>query len=303
MFWLALLIVIYSYLEAQFIKVRRNKVPLDNLPPSFDGFTIIHISDLHSSRFGVREKRLCRILRQTEGDMVVFTGDYKLRKTTNEQKVTEILRQIAGCTRPRFGMLGVLGNSDNEEMVEGIEKAGIEILSGGVKKLTLGEGNLWIAGIGDSPLLEATRALLSVTSLLPRDSRGFKILLSHSPDVMPLAGALGYALVLCGDTHGGQIRLPFIGPLVVKSEISRRYCWGIIREGSTVLCVSSGLGTRTFPLRLLCPPEVRVLTLVAKSDSLIKKKSSPQRPQRSQRFAHHHLAVLSLLGELSVLCG
>jgi len=261
MLWLALLTLIYSYLEAQFIRVRRDTVFVKNLPPSFDRFTIIHLSDLHSSRFGVREKRLCRILRELNGDLVVFTGDFKARKTTNEQKVAEILQRITACARSSFGMLGVLGNKDSPGMVEGIEKGGIELLSGRVKRLSLGNDALWIAGIDSLPLRQATRTLLSVTALMPEN--GFKILLSHGPDVMPLARALGYALILCGDTHGGQIRLPLIGAPVVKSAISRRYCRGIVRESGSVLCVSIGIGTCAFPLRLFCPPEVRLLTLVA----------------------------------------
>jgi len=263
MFWLALLIVIYSYLEAQFIRVRGDTVFVNGLPPSLERFRIIHISDLHFSRFGAREKRLCRILEKTDGDLAVFTGDYKARKKTNEGKVAEILQRVSACTRARFGSVGVLGNKDNQGMVEGIERAGIEILSNSVKRLTLGKDDLWIAGIDDLPLERATRALLSVTSMMPENSP--RILLSHRPDVARLARALGYAVILAGDTHGGQIRLPLIGAPYVKSKVSRRYCWGIIREGDSVLCVSSGIGTSGFPLRLLCPPEVRVLTVVGKA--------------------------------------
>jgi len=270
MLWVALLILIYSYLEAQFVSVRRDTLFVKGLPPSFERFTIVHLSDLHCSGFGAREKRLCRILQQLNAELVVFTGDYKVRKSSNERNVAETLRPITGCIRPTFGTLGILGNKDNPRTAEGVEKAGIEILSGKVKRLSLGGDVLWIAGIDSLPLRRIAGALPSVTSLMPRE--GFRILLSHGPDVMPLARALGYSLVLCGDTHGGQIRLPFIGALMVKSRISRRYCHGLISEGDTVLCVSSGIGTSAFPLRLLCPPEVRILTLTAKNDRSGKEK-------------------------------
>jgi hypothetical protein len=280
MLWLALLIVLYGYLESQQIRVRRDRVALEGLPRSLEGFTIIHLSDLHSSRRGRQEKRLCEILRGLEGDLTVFTGDYKRRKTTNPQKVAEVLQEVSSCTRPRFGKVGVLGNKDDRKTAEFVQKAGIELLSGRAKRLKIGDDAVWIAGINAPRFERATGALLSVTSLLPEES--FRILISHGPDVTPLASALGYALILCGDTHGGQIRLPLIGAPMVKSKISRHYCWGIVRERGTVLCVSGGIGTCAFPLRLLCPPEVRLLTLTGKRPLAAKEKDSPRRAQRSQ---------------------
>jgi len=278
MLWLALLILLYCYFEAQSLRVRRDRVALEGLPRSFEGFTIVHLSDLHSTHPGRREKRLCGILRGIEGDLVAFTGDYKRRKSTNTRKVARVLQEISSCARPRFGKVGVLGNKDGLKMAEVVEKAGIELLSGRVKRLEVGKDALWIAGIEAPRFERAAEALLSVTSLLPEKS--FRILLSHGPDVTPLAASLGYALILCGDTHGGQIRLPLIGAPVVKSKVSRRYCWGIVKEGGTVLCVSGGIGTCAYPLRLLCPPEVRILTLTARRDCAGEEKNSPHRTQR-----------------------
>jgi len=261
MLWLALLVVLYSYFEAQSIKLRRDRIAVDGLPPAFDGLRIVHISDLHSAYFGPREERLCELLRNVDGDLVVFTGDYKSRKKTKEVGVVRALEQIVRCIRSPFGVLGVLGNKDNRGMIEAIERAGIEVLSNKTKRLTIGKDAIGVAGIDGLSLEKTTRALMSVTSEMPDPS--FKILLSHTPDVTPLARALGYALILCGDTHGGQLRLPLLGAPVVKTMVSRRYCRGIIREGNSILCVSSGIGTCAFPLRFLCPPEVRVLTLVS----------------------------------------
>jgi predicted MPP superfamily phosphohydrolase len=261
MLWLALLILLYGYLEARFISVRRDVVHLEGLPTSFEGFTIIHLSDLHAAQFGARERRLCRILRELNGDLVVFTGDYKARKRMGEQTVMKVLDHITGCIRSRFGVLGVLGNKDGQGAGERIGRAGIELLSGRSRRLTLDGDSLWIAGIDSLPLHRIPKVLLSVTSSMPEGS--FRILISHGPDVMPLARRLGYRLILCGDTHGGQIRLPLIGAVIVKSRVSRRYCRGLVREGSSLLCISAGIGTCGFPVRTLCPPEVRILTLAS----------------------------------------
>ncbi len=198
-----------------------------------------------------------------EADLTVFTGDYKRRKATKESKVGKVLQEVVPCVRSRFGILGVLGNKDNPLMIEQLQRAGIESLSGRAKHLSIGKDLLWVAGI-DAPILRrATKALITVTAQIPDGS--FKILLSHGPDIARLASALGYALTLCGDTHGGQLRLPLIGAPVVKTEVSRRYCRGIIHERNSVLCVNTGIGTCAFPIRLLCPPEIRILTLVSKT--------------------------------------
>lgn len=259
MLWAALLLLLYGYFEAQAIRLRSKRIVLKRLPRAFEGFTIVLLSDLHTSSYGRREKRLCELLRTVEADLVVFAGDFKRRTATNDAPVAAALKEISRCLRSRLTPLAVLGNKDNAGMTAGIEDAGIDRLSGRAKRLTRQGETLWIAGVDSFNLQRLTRALISATSEIPDGS--FKILLSHGPDVAPLANALGYDLILCGDTHGGQIRLPLIGAVDVKSEISRRYCRGILREGSATLCISAGIGTCAFPVRLLCPPEVLLLTL------------------------------------------
>ena len=259
MLWAALLLLAYGYFEAQAIRLRRRRIVLKRLPRAFEGFTIALLTDLHMSCFGPREKRLCELLCKIEADLVLFAGDFKRRKATNEAPVAAALQEISRCLRSRLTPLAVLGNKDNAGMTAGIENAGIERLSGRAKRLTRKGEELWIAGVDSFDLQRLTRALISATSQIPEGS--FKILLSHGPDVARLANALGYELILCGDTHGGQIRLPLIGAVDVKSELSRRYCRGILREGNATLCISTGIGTCAFPIRLLCPPEVLVLTL------------------------------------------
>jgi hypothetical protein len=89
----------------------------------------------------------------------------------------------------------------------------------------------------------------------------FRILLAHTPDFLPDAKANGIDLVLAGDTHGGQVCLPLVGPLYVKSRLSRRHARGHVVEGGTQMYVNAGIGTQYLPIRILCPPEITVLTL------------------------------------------
>src|SRR5439155_2409804 len=99
----------------------------------------------------------------------------------------------------------------------------------------------------------------------------------HSPDPAPELAALGYALILSGHTHGGQVRLPFAGALITNSQVPRKPAMGLSRLGPALLHVSPGLGTSKFaPFRFLCRPEVMLLELTA---------SPEDRPDRDQRLA------------------
>jgi uncharacterized protein len=84
----------------------------------------------------------------------------------------------------------------------------------------------------------------------------------HSPDSLPEAVASGYAFVVAGHTHGGQIRMPFVGALVTNSQLPRRVASGLFRMGDAVVHVSPGLGTNKYaPFRFLCRPEATLLVL------------------------------------------
>ena len=93
----------------------------------------------------------------------------------------------------------------------------------------------------------------------------FTVLLSHSPDYVLTAQKYGVDLVLSGHTHGGQIRLPFIGPVVCNISLGRKYMRGFFYFDKTALYVTSGIGTVFMPLRLFCPPEITVINLLPES--------------------------------------
>jgi hypothetical protein len=93
------------------------------------------------------------------------------------------------------------------------------------------------------------------------DPDAFRLMLAHSPDIMPDAVEEKIDLVLAGHTHGGQVRFPFVGATVCPSRYGTRYAAGLYREGRTTLYVNRGLGTVRFPVRFLCRPELALLTL------------------------------------------
>jgi predicted MPP superfamily phosphohydrolase len=121
---------------------------------------------------------------------------------------------------------------------------------------------LWLVGLGDAWTggADLDRARADV----PEGAT--TILLSHSPDVIEEAATRGVSLVLSGHLHGGQIVIPFAGPVVGMSKFGTRFAWGHFHIGDTQLIVSRGLGEEGVPLRLFCPPEIVVLTLRCPAD-------------------------------------
>lgn len=285
---LAVGLVAYSYWEAGQIQVVERELAFDGLPPAFDGFRIIHLSCIHTRGYGRVERRLRRLLEGIDADLLVMAGDFKAHITTPPERVhPSIDRIFEGLDYP-YGMVAVGGNHDwgrfyEELAARGrftclmraallIEKGGeaIALLGGHTARPIGGRGDheidecAWVGNVARRhplwPLLPDTKARpWTCDRVYAGDA--FRILVAHTPDFIVDAQANGIDLVLAGDTHGGQIRLPFIGGLYIKTRAPRAYDRGHFVEGGTQMYVNPGIGTQYVPLRFRCPPEITILTL------------------------------------------
>jgi hypothetical protein len=134
-------------------------------------------------------------------------------------------------------------------------------------KLDLGNGrHLTIIGMDCTHYLPRDRAQLAqLTAQVPDDAP--QLFLYHSPELMPEAAEIGIDLYVCGHTHGGQVRLPLVGPLLTSSQLGRKYVMGLYREGRTHLYVSRGVGLEGLSaprVRFLAPPEITLFTIRGK---------------------------------------
>jgi len=220
----------------------------DRVPPAFDGFRIVQVSDLHNKRFGKEQKRLLAAIREAGPDMIALTGDFADKATRNLDAVEELLAGTQGLAPIYF----VEGNHDLNSPFYGallalLSQYGVTVLDGyaqlerdGESMRMLGFG-YWTPGEFD----------------LPAD-----IALSHSPDGFPAFARQGFGLVLSGHIHGGQIALPngraFVGP---NGKLFPRYSHGEYRQGDSTMLVSRGLGISRIPFRLFAPPEIVVIEL------------------------------------------
>ena len=196
-------------------------------------------------------------------DVVLLGGDLVDRAAPNA--LEPLFEQLARLRAP-LGVFAVLGNHDHMrfrrgagladtlQLVDALQQAGVRVLHN--EGLALRD-DLYLAGIDD--FREGRPDLRAALAGRPRSSAC--VLLSHNPDVLPLVPT-DVELTLCGHTHGGQVRLPFIGPIVTSSWHGRRFDMGWV-AGPARGYVTRGLGVTTLPLRIACPAELTVLDLTA----------------------------------------
>ena len=270
-----------SIVERNWFALRKHRVPC--LPPGSAPLQVLHISDLHF-RTGQRLKRsfLGRVAR-TNPDLVVGTGDF-LGGPGAVDDTVEAVTQI----RPKTAALYVLGSNDYyrssptnpfkyllgpsnrhgpprgkpnpwRDMVAALDAKGWRLINNEATTVALdGLGAVDVVGLDDPHLRRH-----DITVASPRSGEGFRLAVVHSPDAAPALAELGYDLIVCGHTHGGQIRVPGVGALVTNSTLPREMARGLHRMDGAWLHVSAGMGTSPFtPVRFGCRPEACLLELV-----------------------------------------
>ena len=227
-----------------------------NLPPAFEGFRLLHLTDLHCDLEPALMPVVMDLIHRAPHDAAVLTGDYRNGMEGDHSAATQAMLALRKALSP--DCWGILGNHDPLEMVLEFERDGLPILLNETAEIRRGADSLWIAGI-DDPHYFQTHDLAGTRKRAPEDA--FVILLSHSPETYAEAADLGYSLQLSGHTHGGQICLPGGRHLVVPCKVPRRFISGEWRHGSLQGYTSRGTGGCGVAARWNCPPEVTLHTL------------------------------------------
>ncbi|MCH2113363.1 MAG: metallophosphoesterase [Pirellulales bacterium] len=254
----------YAYgFEPHWIEVVERSLPIDRLPEPLVGRRLVQLSDLHVGDAVNRDYITSAVtsVADLEPDLIVITGDF-MTCDENEQlnQVEEVLSRLPAAPLGRFGILGNhdYGRTHNRpvparELTQAMENLGIRMLRNEVADTN----GLQIAGVDD---LLAGYCLPSPT-LAELDLSRAALMLCHNPDAMDHPIWLEYrGWILSGHTHGGQCRLPWLGPPVIPVR-NRRYTSGEIRlTGDRHLYINRGLG-HTHRIRFNCRPEITVFTL------------------------------------------
>ncbi len=257
--WLAIAAILgiglYALIwEPQWIRLAHYDVSLPGLDPVFDGFTILHLSDLHG-RVGAFS-----YLRRhpVSTDIIVVTGDLYAWKTLPRSRVAAELEQL----RAPSGVYYVSGNHDYDKrrLEVGPWEPHDRNLDNRTVSVARGQARLWIAGIPD--LIEGDPHLPGVVHALEA-SPDPAILLSHRPDALLLPESSRFGLILSGHTHGGQITLAGWWAPLRHNHIGHGYVSGCMsgNDGKTTLITSAGLGASELPARFGARPEIVHITL------------------------------------------
>ncbi len=233
-------------------------VPLPHLPDAFDGFRILHLSDLHIEGMIDKGQALKAILPTLDYDLCVLTGDFRFRTYGSYDKTLRLMKELVQTIHAPFGVTGILGNHDWLEMVPGLEDAGIRMLLNETQPIEKGSDAIWLLGLDDVHYYE-TGDLQKAVDAAPSDA--VRLLLVHSPEIIPEAFAAGMDLYLCGHSHGGQICLPGGKPIITHCRCARSYKAGPWKHESMRGYTSRGVGTSLFPIRMNCRPEIIIHTL------------------------------------------
>jgi predicted MPP superfamily phosphohydrolase len=233
------------------VQVRHNIIRLAELPPAFDGFTLLQLSDLHADMSGGAMARLVELLPDLRYDACALTGDYR-GKTFGP--FAAAMDQVARVRERLSGeVYGILGNHDSIRMVPGLERLGIRMLVNETVALKRHGQRLHLAGIDDAHFFR-THDLVKVAAAVPPGECA--VLLSHTPEVYREAAQAGFAALLAGHTHGGQICLPGRVPITLDADVPRRLGAGPWQYGGMVGYTSVGVGASIVTARLNCPPEI-----------------------------------------------
>ena len=245
------------------LTVEEIQVSLPGLHSALDGFKIVQLSDIHFLPFtqiDFIEQAVTKAL-SLKPDLIVLTGDFVTDEADTIFGTVKTLSRLNAT----YGVFAVLGNHDVRAgariVRQGIEEAGITLLHNRGFTFDVGHGQLNLAGVDDCiwghPDIHA--ALKNLQTRAPT------LLLAHEPDVIDDFSSAGpIALQLSGHTHGGQVRLPFLGTPILP-KLGEKYVQGLYRVNESWLYTNRGLGMVSLPIRFNCPPEITEITFCAAS--------------------------------------
>jgi uncharacterized protein len=243
--------------NADHLVVKTHTVVFANLPPAFDNFTILHISDLHADISVSAMRHLVSMVGGLQYDICVLTGDYRGRTYGPFEKTLEIIYELR--VQLKGTVYGVLGNHDSIRMAPPMEAIGIRMLFNECEPIVRDGQRIFLAGV-DDPHFYRADDIEKAAAQIPSDS--FCILLAHTPEIYDRALSAKFDLMLCGHTHGGQLCLPCGIPIKLEAALPRSMGAGPWRHGALVGYTSVGAGTSLLPVRLNCQPEITLHTLL-----------------------------------------
>lgn len=249
----------------QNLRIEQSRITVRNkkIPDAFDGFVIAQISDLHNKSFGKNQCKLLEKLFRLNPDCIVVTGDCIDKRKPCLKKALDFISGASGIAPVYM----VSGNHEHwmgryQLFYEAYQTAGAIWLENRQVELNRAGEKMVLSGLQD-PISESKEVFLqNLQQLCSGAGNAFHVLLCHRPEYFEEYVKNKVDCVFAGHAHGGQVRIPWLGPLFAPNQgIFPYYTKGIYMEKETSLIVSRGLGDSKIPLRLGNRPEIVVVTL------------------------------------------
>ncbi len=249
----------YSYFVAPFrFALTHTDIPIPHLPAAFDGFRIVAFGDVHYN-WRIEAKQIAQVVTMANSahpDVVCLLGDY-----VSKQGNLAFPSGLADL-RARLGVYAILGNHDflgrDRIITHQLERVGATVLRNRNVAFERSGQRIWVAGVDD--LRSHQSNLQQALAGIPNDE--VKILLAHNPDFAARASCIAppIDLQLSGHTHGGQVKLPLVGPPALPHN-HKEWLAGRYNVNGMWLYVNRGTGMSSIAHRLNVRPEVSVITL------------------------------------------
>jgi len=238
--------------------IHTNTIKVKGLPARFEGFRILHLSDLHLDAYKGLGSHISSLIGPEAYDMAIITGDFCFRTMgPYKEAIDELTDMVSGLKAP-CGVYSVLGNHDFIEMIPFLEEMGVRVLVNEAVNIGDIHEPFWIAGTDDPHFYgthDLQKALHNVGEGQPI------VLMTHSPEIVDEAYDAGCSVYLCGHTHGGQLCLPGGYAILTNTKCSRRYLKGAWTHGSMQGYTSSVTGSSGVFARFFCRPEIVIHVL------------------------------------------
>ena len=245
-------------------------IPSEQVPASFDGFRIAHLSDLHNAEMGKDNEKLLAMLRKADPDIIVITGDIVDCHRTDIDIVLRFAEkavEIAPCYYVSGNHESLIGE-DYERLKSGLIERNVTVLSDEKIALERGGETVSLIGVNDPGFSihylsnDCANIMENRLQQFDMDENAYTILLSHRPELFEVYTEFNIDLVFTGHAHGGQFRLPLIGGLYAPNQgLLPEYDSGLYSNANTNMLVSRGIGNSSFPIRFNNRPEVILVEL------------------------------------------
>ena len=259
---------LYLYYENNKLQISNYNIINDSIPNDFNNYKILQISDFHNTKSKILTKDLIKEIKKQNPNIIVLTGDIIDSRKIAINLAINFIKEINDIAPIYFISGNHEANINNyQEFQDKLKENNVIILDNKVQILEMNESKINLIGIDDpmmkhSPYESDEDIVNSELKLIDYNKKNYSILLSHRPELFETYANNDIDLVLSGHSHGGQIRIPFIGGLVAPNQgLFPKYTSGKNENNKTTMIISRGIGNSILPFRINNRPELIIITL------------------------------------------